>query len=143
MPLLFDKIWDDILSKTQQWQLKNEELMTLGIGKKAKPFLITKVTPNYLQVDINNNKYSKNDFYQTIQLLFKNGKSGAELRPIKTNSPIEGTIDYVVRPENEKGHRPPMKATWIGAILVHSGIAIQTVDKPITIRLSDECLSMK
>ena len=136
----FDKIWDEISFKSKNWLQNRTELRTLGIGKKAKPFLITEVTSNSLRVGVNSNEYFKTDFNRAVQLLLENGKTGAELRPIKTNAPIEGTIDYVLRPINEKGHRPPMKATWIGAILVHSGVALQIAEKPITIRLRDEYL---
>jgi hypothetical protein len=108
--------------------------------QKAKPFGIVSVSPDSLTIFVNSNRYSKELFFLAVQLLREKGEAGAELRPTKTNYPVEGTIDHVVRPKNDKGNLPPMRATWIGAILVRSGVAIQTKDKPAMISLSDKYL---
>lgn len=138
MNKLCDRIWEDILSKAKKWQENATKLKTLGKGKKATCFTIIEVAPNYLTISVYDNKYSKELFCLALQLLYERGREGAELRPIKTSHPIMGTIDYAVRPRTIKGKIPPMRATWIGAILVRSGIAIQTKDRPITIRLTDK-----
>lgn len=143
MNILCDRIWEDILSKAKKWQENATELKTLGKGKKATCFTIIEVTPNYLTTSVYHNKYSKGLFCLALQLLCQRGKEGAELRSIKTSHPIIGTIDYVVRPRNDKGTIPPMRATWIGAILVRSGVAIQIKDRPITIRLADKYLALR
>jgi len=143
MNILCDRIWEDILSKAKKWQENATELKTLGKGKKATIFTITEVAPDYLTISVYHNKYSKDLFCSALKLLYERGKEGAELRPIKTSHPIIGTIDYAVRPRNIKGKVPPMRATWIGAILVRSGVAIQTKDRPITIRLADKYLALK
>ena len=140
---LCDKAWREILSKAKKWQENATVLKTLGKGKKATYFTIIEVAPNYLTVSVYHNKYSKYLFCLALQLLYERGKEGAELRPIKTSHPIIGTIDYAVRPQNIKGKTPPMRATWIGAILVCSGVAIQTKDTPITIKLADEYLALR
>lgn len=143
MNTLFDRIWEDMLSKAKKWQENATVLKTLGKGEKATYFTIIEVAPNYLTISVYHNKYSKYLFCLALQLLYKRGKKGAELRPTKTSHPIIGTIDYVVRPPNVKGKTPPMRATWIGAILVRSGVAIQTKDRPITIRLADKYLALR
>jgi len=143
MNTLCDRIWEDILSKVKKWQENATELKTLGKGKKATCFTIIEVAPNYLTTSVYHNKYSKDLFCSALQLLYESGKEGAELRPIKTSHPIIGTIDYAVRPKNINGKVPPMRATWIGAILVRSGVAIQTKDRPITMRLADKYLVLR
>lgn len=138
MNTLCDTIWEDILSKAKEWQENATVLKTLGKGEKATYFRIIEVAPNHLTISVYSNRYSKHLFCLALQLLYKRGKEGAELRPTKTSHPIIGTIDYVVRPPNVKGKNPPMRATWIGAILVRSGVAIQTKDRPIKIRLANK-----
>ena len=138
-----DRIWEDILSETKKWKENNVELKTLGKGKMAKSFSISGIAPDYLITSIHSNKYSKAIFCRALLLLRKKGREGAELRPIKTSQPIIGTIDDAVRPKNDKGKTPPMRATWIGAILVRSGVAVQIKDKPITIRLNDKYLALE
>ena len=143
MNTLCNKIWKDILSKAKKWQENATVLKTLGKGKKATCFTIVEVARDYPIISVYHNKYSKYLFCSALQLLYKRGKEGAELRPIKTSHPIIGTIEYAVRPRNVKGKTPPMRATWIGAILVRSGIAIQTKDRPIKIRLADKYLALR
>lgn len=143
MNTLCDRIWEDILSKAKKWQENATELKTLGKGKKATHFTIIEVARNYLTISVYDNKYSKDLFCLALKLLDERGKEGAELRPIKTSNPIIGTIDYAVRPRNIKGKVPPMRATWIGAILVRSGVAIHTKDRPITVRLADKYLALR
>ncbi len=137
-----DRIWEAILLEAKKWKENNVELKTLGKGKMAKSFSISDIAPDYLITSIHGNKYSKAMFCRALLLLRKRGRGGAELRPIKTSQPIIGTIDYVVRPQNIKGKTPPMRATWIGAILVRSGVAVQIKDKPITIRLNSKYLAL-
>jgi len=137
-----DKIWEDILSEAKKWQENNVVLKTLGKGKMATRFTIIDITPHYLTTSVYRNKYSKDIFCLALLLLRERGKAGTELRPIKTSRPTIGTIDYAVRPKNVKGKIPPMRATWIGAILVRSAVAIQTKDRPITIRLADKYLAL-
>lgn len=143
MNTLCDRIWEDIQSSAKKWKENNIVLKTLGKGKIATSFRIIDVTPDSLTISVYHNKYFKNIFCSALLLLYERGNQGAELRPIKTKYPFVGTIDCVVRPPNAKGNIPPMRATWIGAILVHSGVAVQTKDSPITIKLTDKYLALK
>ena len=142
--LICDCIWEIILAHAREWERSGRELWTLGGGKKAKTFRIVEVTDDYLRMSaLPSDKYSKEIFCRAVRLLYERGESGAELRPTKTSSPIPGTIDHAVRPPKPGGKVPPMRATWVGAILVHAGIATVVKRRPITIRLKDKYLRLK
>lgn len=134
---IYQEALRELWCAASNWSRNGTVLQTLGKGRKSTSFRIMDVTGQIIKTSaVPYDPYSRDVFRRAIELLVRKGEEGARLGPEKTSSPPPGSIDEAVRPLSRQGKRPPMRATWVGAMLVHSGIAVVKQARPIVIALS-------